>query len=107
MPPDPYDVVIHSVSAPFLFFIPIIPEKLSYKTDFKRAGHGERPARAKRAGGPFGFCDYLLLRRQMPIFSALWISSSRKSGWAMEMMASARSQVDSPFRLTIPYSVTM
>ena len=34
------------------------------------------------------------------------MSCSRKSGWAMEMMASARSQVDRPFRLIMPYSVT-
>ena len=43
---------------------------------------------------------------QMPIFSALAISSSRNCGWAMEMMASERCQVDMPLRLTMPYSVT-
>ena len=50
--------------------------------------------------------DHLLLLRQMCIFSASAMSCSRKSGWAMEMMASARSQVDRPFRLIMPYSVT-
>ena len=50
--------------------------------------------------------DHLLLRRQMCIFSASAMSCSRKLGWAMEMMASARSQVDRPFRLIMPYSVT-
>ncbi len=34
------------------------------------------------------------------------VSSSRKSGWAMEISALARSQVDFPFRLMTPYSVT-
>ena len=48
----------------------------------------------------------LLLRRQMCIFSASAISWSRKSGCATEMMASAFCQVDRPFRLTRPYSVT-
>ena len=50
--------------------------------------------------------DHLLLLRQMCIVSASAMSCSRKSGWAMEMMASARSQVDRPFRLIMPYSVT-
>ena len=50
--------------------------------------------------------DHLLLLRQMCIFSASAMSCSRKSGWAMEMRASARSQVDRPFRLIMPYSVT-
>ena len=48
----------------------------------------------------------LLALDQMPIFSASRISSSRKSGCAMEIMASARSQVVRPFRFTLPYSVT-
>ena len=48
----------------------------------------------------------LLLRRQMCIFSASAISWSRKSGCATEIMASAFCQVDRPFRLTRPYSVT-
>jgi len=47
-----------------------------------------------------------LPRRQMPIFSASRTRSSRKSGWAIEMIASALSQVDLPLRLTMPYSVT-
>lgn len=47
-----------------------------------------------------------LERRQIPIFSASRTSSSRKSGCAIEMRASARSHVDLPFRFTIPYSVT-
>ena len=50
--------------------------------------------------------NYLFDRLQICIFSASWISCSRKSGWAMPMRASARSQVDRPFRLTMPYSVT-
>ena len=45
-------------------------------------------------------------RRQIFIRSASRISASRKSGWAMEMMRSARSQVEAPFRFTMPYSVT-
>ena len=49
---------------------------------------------------------YLLFFLQSPIFSAWAISSSRKSGWAMEMIFSARSQVEAPFRFTMPYSVT-
>lgn len=44
--------------------------------------------------------------RQMPIFSASCISSSRKSGWAMLISASARCQVDIPFTMILPYSVT-
>ena len=45
-------------------------------------------------------------RRQMCIFSAAAMSSSRKSGWATEMIPSARCQADRPFRFTMPYSVT-
>ena len=50
--------------------------------------------------------NYLLLLRQMCIFSAWAISSSRNWGWAMPMRASARCQVDRPFMFTMPYSVT-
>ena len=50
---------------------------------------------------------YLLLLRQMCIFSASAMSCSRKSGCATEISASARSQVDRPLRLTMPYSVTI
>ena len=50
---------------------------------------------------------YLLLRRQMCIFSASAMSCSRKSGCATAISASARSQVDRPLRLTMPYSVTI
>ena len=49
---------------------------------------------------------YLLLRRQMCIFSASWISCSRKSGCATLISASAFCQVLRPFRFTMPYSVT-
>ena len=35
------------------------------------------------------------------------ISSSRKSGWAMEISASARSKVLRPARFTAPYYVTI
>ena len=50
---------------------------------------------------------YLWLeRRQMPNAPAWRISSSRKSGWARPMMASARCQVERPLRLAMPYSVT-
>ena len=38
--------------------------------------------------------------------SAAAISSSRNWGWAMEMIASAFCQVESPFKFTLPYSVT-
>ena len=52
-------------------------------------------------------CNYFLLeRRQMCIFSASAISSSRNWGWAMLMMDSARCQVVMPFTFTLPYSVT-
>ena len=44
---------------------------------------------------------------QMCIASADLISSSRKSGCAMPIRASERSQVDMPFRFTMPYSVTI
>lgn len=40
------------------------------------------------------------------IFLACSVSSSRKSGWAIEVRAWARSHVDLPLRLTMPYSVT-
>ena len=56
------------------------------------------------------FCSFhyrLLERIQMPCFSALAISSSRKIGCAMLISFSARSQVEQPTRLTPPYSVTM
>ena len=49
---------------------------------------------------------YLLERRQMWFFSASRINSSRNWGWATEIMASAFSQVERPFRFTMPYSVT-
>ena len=42
----------------------------------------------------------------MCIFSAAAISSSRNWGWAMAMRPSARSQVDLPLALNLPYSVT-
>ena len=42
----------------------------------------------------------------MCCFSASRINSSRKSGWAMEISFSARSQTLRPFRQTHPYSVT-
>ncbi len=48
----------------------------------------------------------LLLARQIPIFCASLISSSRNCGWAMEISFSALCQVDNPFRFTFPYSVT-
>lgn len=44
--------------------------------------------------------------RQIFCRSAAAISSSRKSGCAMEMSRSARSQVERPARFTAPYSVT-
>ena len=46
-------------------------------------------------------------RRQIFRSSASFISSSRKSGCAMEISASARSHVDCPSRFTTPYSVAM
>lgn len=52
------------------------------------------------------FNYYLLERLQIFIFSASAINSSRKSGCAMEISASAFCQVDIPFTFTIPYSVT-
>ena len=45
-------------------------------------------------------------RFQIFIFSASQISSSRKSGCAIDIIRSARSQVEAPFKLTIPFSVT-
>ena len=53
--------------------------------------------------GEYRLLDFL----QMCIASADLISSSRKSGCAMPIRASERSQVDMPFRFTMPYSVTM
>lgn len=51
--------------------------------------------------------NYLrLLRLQICICSASVISWSRKDGCAMDMIASAFSQVESPFKFTSPYSVT-
>ena len=49
---------------------------------------------------------YLLLLLQICIFSASFISSSRKSGCATEIMASHFCQADRPFKFTLPYSVT-
>lgn len=64
-------------------------------------------------GATASFCSYivtvtayLLLLLQMFIFSASLISSSRKSGCAMEIRASALCHADKPFKLTLPYSVT-
>ena len=51
--------------------------------------------------------ERLLDFRQMCICSADWINSSRNCGCAMPISASARSQVLSPFRFTMPYSVTI
>ena len=48
----------------------------------------------------------LLLRLQIRIFSASAISESRKSGWQTEMILSALSHVEMPFKFTMPYSVT-
>ena len=56
------------------------------------------------AGGRFRY--FLLECRQIFIFSASWISSSRKSGWAMLIIISARFQVDLARTCTAPYSVT-
>lgn len=62
---------------------------------------------SRKWGCPLAFWDQrLLLLFQMFIFSALAISSSRNCGWATEMMASAFCQVERPFKLTLPYSVT-
>ena len=49
---------------------------------------------------------YLFDRLQIFIFSASLISSSLKSGCAIEIIASAFCQEESPFTFTIPYSVT-
>lgn len=49
---------------------------------------------------------YLLLLRQIFNLSASAISSSLKSGCAMEISASARCHAERPFKLTFPYSVT-
>lgn len=49
---------------------------------------------------------YLLLLRQIFNLSASAISSSLKSGCAMEIKASARCHAERPFKLTLPYSVT-
>ena len=67
------------------------------------AKNGRARGRAREDGGFYR----LLLFLQMCISSAFLTSSSRKSGWAMLMSASARSQVDRPLRFTMPYSVTM
>ena len=48
---------------------------------------------------------HLLVCVQMPIFSAALIRSSLKSGCAMLISISARSQVVRPFRFAAPYSV--
>lgn len=60
----------------------------------------------------YKYCSYilaarLLLLRQIPISPALLINSSRKSGWAMEISASALCHKALPFKEAIPYSVTM
>ena len=70
-----------------------------------------RPAHRKRGADsavrPCKALVYLLLwGYQIFCFSASRISSSRKSGWAMEMSFSARSQTLRPLRHTQPYSVT-
>ena len=48
----------------------------------------------------------LLLCLQIPNSSASFISCSLKSGCAREIIASARSHVESPFMFLHPYSVT-
>lgn len=53
-----------------------------------------------------GGVAYLLLRLQICIFSASLISSSLKSGCATEMIFSHFSQAESPFKFTLPNSVT-
>lgn len=54
-----------------------------------------------------GTWDYLLDFLQIPCRSAARISSSWNCGAAMEIKASARSQTESPFMFTLPYSVTI
>src|SRR5450756_2257526 len=51
-------------------------------------------------------CQTDVFRRQIPSSLASAISSSLKSGWAIEIRASARCQLVMPLRLIIPYSVT-
>ena len=64
------------------------------------------PTRTGEGRQFFFFAYRLLERRQMCIFSASAISSSRNWGWAMEIRPSARSQEDLPLTLNLPYSVT-
>ena len=54
---------------------------------------------------PFIYGAVIAYLRQMCIFSASLIRSSRKSGCATLIRASAFSQVVRPFRFTQPYSV--
>ena len=52
-------------------------------------------------------CYLLFERRQIFCSSATRISSSRKSGWAMLISASARCQRGLPVSEAIPYFVTI
>ena len=72
-----------------------------------------RIAEFSRCEAPFGvwevlvyYQSILLLCLQIPNSSASFISCSLKSGCAREIIASARSHVESPFMFLHPYSVT-
>ena len=73
------------------------PIKLLYSITFGRRTQG------KRCGKGEGY--RLLLYRQILKASASLIKSSRKSGCAKLMSFSARSHVEAPIRLAMPYSV--
>ena len=69
-----------------------------------RAKSSPRPSQTGAAG--ISGCYLLLCGYQICCCSAARISSSRKSGCAMEISFSARSHTLRPFRHTQPYSVT-
>ena len=88
-------VFVNMSDCNILFITEIIKFNLKIRnTTCKRQFLSETPA------------NYLFDRLQICIFSASAISSSRKSGWATEINASAFCQEESPLRFTIPYSVT-
>ena len=83
------------------YVVPVV--MLIFIDSLKREPKGSRFSYDSVDPVTYRLLDFL----QMCIASADLISSSRKSGCAMPIRASERSQVDMPFRFTMPYSVTM
>lgn len=97
-----FSVFIHYATTPQEFVILGCPLGIPYETG---------PEERVMLGCPEGIVleteeIYLLLLRQIFNLFASAISSSLKSGCAMEIKASARCHAERPFKLTLPYSVT-